>query len=320
MDWQDDLKRHRRWARLARVAKWLVTALAVMNTTLLVVLVLVFALPLPTRDAQASVVVEYRDGRPAYVFLTKDEKWRLPVELARVDPAYVRALVALEDKRFYAHDGVDPIAVLRAAWSNLSSMRRVSGGSTITMQLARLLEPRPRTVKNKLVDMFRATQLDLRMSKREILEQYLLRTPYGGNVEGIEAAAWSYFGHGAQHLTPLEIATLLAVPQGPSRFAPKPQNEARLRARRDAILAKLIAAGVFAKTDAEVARADAKAFAPPTRRLRMPREAPHAAQLLARQHRASPRHASRRSRMRRHAPRSRRSPRRCSRPACSSSW
>jgi penicillin-binding protein 1C len=281
MDWQDDLKRRRRFARLLRVARWLVTGLIAFNAFLLVVLVLALALPLPQRDATASVVVEYRDGRPAYVFLTADEKWRLPVSLDRVDPKYVEALVALEDKRFWTHDGVDTIAMARAAISNVTHMRRISGGSTLTMQLARLLEPRPRTLKNKLIDMFRATQLDLRMSKREILEQYLLRTPYGGNVEGIESAAWSYFGHSAKSLTPLEIATLLAVPQGPSRFAPKPQNTERLRARRDAILEKLIAAGVFTGTAALVARQDAQ-MPPPDKRLRMPREAPHAAYLLAR--------------------------------------
>jgi penicillin-binding protein 1C len=283
MDWQDDLKRRRRFARLLRVARWLVTSLIAFNAFLLVVLVLVFVVPLPHRDATPSVVVEYRDGRPAYVFLTADEKWRLPVTLDRVDPKYVEALVALEDKRFWSHDGVDTNAMARAAVSNVTHLRRVTGGSTLTMQLARLLEPRKRTVKNKLIDMFRATQLDMRMSKREILEQYLTLTPYGGNVEGIESAAWSYFGHSAKSLTPLEIATLLAVPQGPSRFAPKPQNTARLRARRDKILEKLITAGVFTGSAVEVARADAQ-MPPPDKRLRMPREAPHAAWLLARKH------------------------------------
>ncbi|HEY5926190.1 MAG TPA: transglycosylase domain-containing protein, partial [Kofleriaceae bacterium] len=199
----------------------------------------VYAVPLPERANDWSVTVEYRDGQPAHVFLTDDEKWRLPVSLDRVDPKLVTALIALEDKRFWDHDGVDPLAVARAAWSNVTRGRRVSGGSTLTMQLARLLEPRERSVPNKVVDMFRAMQLDLRLSKREILEEYLARTPYGDNVEGIESAAWTYFGHGAQHLTPLEIATLLAVPQGPSRFAPKPANTERLRARRDAILGKL---------------------------------------------------------------------------------
>ncbi len=284
MDWQDHLRRlHRRarYVRVARGALWLLTA---GNALLLVFLALVLVVPLPARAGKPSVVVEYRDGRPAYVFLTADDKWRLPVSLDKVDPKYVEALVALEDKRFWSHDGVDAVAIARAAWTDVTRMRRVSGGSTLTMQLARLLEPRKRTIGNKLIDMFRATQLDMRLSKREILEEYLTRTPYGGNVEGIESAAWSYFGHGAKSLTPLEIATLLAVPQGPSRFAPRPQNEARLRARRDAILTKLIAAGVVSATDAEVAHAEAATTAPPTQRLRMPREAPHAAYWLAKRY------------------------------------
>ena len=132
------------------------------------------------------------------------------------------------------------------------------------MQLARLLEPRPRTLPSKLADMFRAVQLDLRLSKREILEQYLSLTPYGGNVEGVESAAWSYFGHAARHLTPLEIATLLAVPQGPTRYAPRPGNVLRLGARRDAILGKLIAAGVFPAIDAQAALAEAGRPSRPT--------------------------------------------------------
>ena len=245
------------------------------NAAFLLLLVAVYVVPLPSREAGWSVVVEYRDGTPAYVFLAPDDKWRLPVD--RVDPAYVRSLVALEDKRFWSHHGVDPIAIVRAAWSDLVSGRRVSGGSTLSMQLARLYEPRPRTIPSKLLDMFRAVQLDVRMSKHEILEQYLARTPFGENVEGVESAAWAYFGHSAQHLTPLEIATLLAVPQGPSRFAPSPANAERLRARRDAILGKLIAADVFSELDAAAARADQSIDRVPTALRPMPRETPHAA-------------------------------------------
>ncbi|MEO8699233.1 MAG: penicillin-binding protein 1C [Kofleriaceae bacterium] len=273
---QDDLARRR---RLARVAMW---AFTVINAVTLVVLALAFIVPLPDRDDGWSVVVEYRDGRPAHVFLSPDEKWRLQVRIDEIDPKLVTALVALEDKRFWRHDGVDPVAVGRAALSNLTSGRRVSGGSTLTMQLARLLEPRARTVPNKLVDMFRAVQLDLRLSKQEILAEYLSRTPYGENVEGIESAAWSYFGHSAQHLTPLEVATLLAVPQGPARFAPSAANETRLRARRDAILGKLIEAGVFDDADATAALAEATVTPPPVHLLAMPREAPHAAIALRR--------------------------------------
>jgi len=265
-----------------RCALW---AALVVNTVSLLVLVLVVALPLPARRADWSVAVDYRDGRPAYVFLSRDDKWRLPVALDDVDPGMVAALVALEDKRFFRHDGVDPIAIVRAAVTDVVHARRVSGGSTLTMQLARLLEPRPRTIPSKLIDMFRALQLDVRLSKREVLEQYLSRTPYGGNVEGIESAAWSYFGHGARHLTPLEIATLLAVPQGPARYAPRPGNALRLRQRRDAILGKLIAAGVFPPADAAAAVADAAATPPPDHLRRMPRTAEHAAVALRKRHR-----------------------------------
>jgi penicillin-binding protein 1C len=264
-----------------RPALWTIT---IVNSVFLTLVALVFLIPLPDRDLGTSVIVEYRDGRPVYVFLSPDDKWRLPVSLDRVDPSFVTALVALEDKRFWSHHGVDPLAIGRAAVSNVVHARRVSGGSTLSMQLARLLEPRPRTWRAKLVDMFRAVQLDVRLSKREILEAYLTRTPYGDNVEGIESAAYAYFGHSAQHLTPLEIATLLAVPQGPQRFSPAPGNTARLRARRDAILAKLVDAGVFSAVDARNALVDAELTAPPDRLRAMPRDAPHAAVALRARH------------------------------------
>lgn len=268
-----------------RVMRWALLATTAVNVGLLAIAALAVAIPLPRRGADWSVAVEYRDGRPAYVFLSRDDKWRLPVALGDVDPRFVAALVALEDKRFFRHDGVDPLAIVRAAASDVLHARRVSGGSTLTMQLARLLEPRARTLPSKLLDMFRAVQLDLRLSKREILEEYLSRTPYGGNVEGVESAAWSYFGHGPRHLTPLEIATLLAVPQGPTRYAPRPGNVLRLRERRDAILGKLIDAGVFSPVDAAAATAEAVATVPPDHLRRMPREAAHAAIALRKRHR-----------------------------------
>lgn len=262
---------NRRW-KFVRAVIWMVT---VVNALFLALFVAVYAVPLPDRETGWSTVVEYRDGTPAHVFLSPDDKWRLQVDLEKVDPKLVEALVALEDKRFWDHDGVDPLAIGRAAWSNLSSGHRVSGGSTITMQLARLLEPRARTVPSKLLDMFRAAQLDLRLDKREILAEYLSRTPYGDNVEGVESAAWAYFGHGARHLSAVEIATLLAVPQGPQRFKPRATNPA-LRARRDAIVHKLIEAEVFAGPDAIAAVAEMSE--PPPEQLRpMPREARHAA-------------------------------------------
>src|SRR5688572_28170560 len=188
-------------------------------------LVAIFAVPLPERlRADRSTVVLMRDGEIAHVFLSSDDKWRLPVDLDRVDPAFLDALVALEDRRFHTHAGVDPAALARAAFSNLRAGRRVSGGSTLTMQLARLCEPRPRTVSSKLVELLRALQLEARLDKREILGAYLSLAPYGDNLEGVESAALAYFGHTAAHLSPVEIATLLAVPQGPARLAPRPAN------------------------------------------------------------------------------------------------
>jgi penicillin-binding protein 1C len=258
-----------------------------LNATWLALFSLAYTIPLPSRAAGWSTIVTYRDGTPAYAFLAPDDKWRLPVDPddpGAIDPKLIQALIALEDKRFWDHHGVDPIAIARAAYTDVVRGHRVSGGSTLSMQLARLLEPRPRTIPSKLLDMFRAFQLDLRLDKRELLAAYLSRTPYGENVEGVEAAAWAYFGHGARHLTPVEIATLLAVPQGPVRYAPSPANLPRLRARRDAILAKLYAAEVFTGVDADAARADAALNPPPDHLRPLPREAPHAAFALRARH------------------------------------
>ena len=267
-----------------RLWPWALRAITVLNGAMVLLVMAAYLVPLPDRDTGWSAVVEYRDGRPAYVFLSPDDKWRLHVELERVDPKFAEALIALEDKRFWSHHGVDPIAIARAAWSDVTHGRRVSGGSTLSMQLARLYEPRTRTLPHKAIDMFRAIQLDLRLSKQDILEEYLSRTPYGENLEGIESAAWSYFGHGAQHLTPVEIATLLAVPQGPQRYAPSPANTQRLQTRRDAILGKLIAGGVFRGVDASSALADAAINPPPDRFRPMPRAAAHAAIWLRSHH------------------------------------
>jgi penicillin-binding protein 1C len=253
-------------SRLGRIARALLLAAVAAGALLLILAQLV---PLPARlAAPPSQVVELRDGQVAHVFLSPDEKWRFAARLERIDPAFVAALIALEDRRFHAHPGVDPLALARAAWSNVARGRRVSGASTITMQLARLLEPRPRTLRSKLIEMFRAVQLETRLGKRRILEAYLTFAPYGGNVEGVEAAALAYFGHGAAHLTPVEIATLLAVPQGPARLAPSAENRDRLAAHRDALVARLFPG--------------APASGPPPDRLTpLPRLAPHAAVWLA---------------------------------------
>ena len=240
--------------------------------------------PLPDRlTAEGSTVVQWRDGRTAHVFLAPDDRWRIPVRADEVDPDLVTSLVRLEDKRFFRHLGVDALAILRAAFLNVTQGEVVSGGSTLTMQVVRLLEPRPRTVRSKLVEAARAVQLELRLSKSEILAAWLQFTPYGRNVEGIEAAAWSYFGHSADALPPGEIATLLAVPQNPNVRYPRPDHEDRLRRVRDDIAARLLESGALtlgedgAETTPEVVLAEVQREGVPTRLRPMPREASHAA-------------------------------------------
>jgi penicillin-binding protein 1C len=211
------------------------------------------AWPLPARLAQPpSAVVEYRDGTPAFVFLSPDDRYRMATPPEAVDPRYLEALVRFEDKRFWRHGGVDPLAVLRAAWLNLRHREVVSGASTLTLQLVRVLEPRPRTVASKAIEALRAAQLESRLTKHEILAAYLTFVPFGRNVEGLGAASWAYFGHGPEHLTAAEIATLLAVPQSPTRRHPSAANRDRLRAARDEIAAWMAARGALPLDDGAV--------------------------------------------------------------------
>jgi penicillin-binding protein 1C len=256
-----------RWLLLAAVA-------------IAVAIVLAVRVPLPARLlAPASIEVRYADGSVAHARLAPDGRARIPVRLGEVDPAYVQALVALEDRRFWVHPGVDPIAIARALVQDVTAGRVVSGASTITMQLARLLEPRPRTLRSKAIEALRALQIERRLSKAEILEAYLAFAPYGGNVEGIEAASLLYFGHRADRLSTDEIAVLLAVPQDPSSRFPRADHTEALRSARDRVLARL-AAQDLAGFEEDALR-DAATRPVPSALRAVPREAPHAAAWLA---------------------------------------
>jgi len=228
---------------------------------------LAWVVPLPERlSYEASVSVRDAEGEMLHVFLAPDGRWRIPVALGDVDSAYLEALLRFEDKRFKAHFGVDLVAILRAIRLNLSQGKVVSGASTISMQLVRLVEPRPRTLRSKVVEVFRAMQFEARMSKAEILGAYLRFASFGRNIEGVEAGALSCFGHRADHLSPAEIATLLAIPQNPQPRYPKVQNQDRLKAARDRIAVQL-----FSPT-----RAEEVILEPVPESLKsMPRLAPH---------------------------------------------
>ena len=252
---------------------------------------LAFAVPLPARLAtRPSSVLTWADGSVMHVSLAPDDRWRLPVDALPVDPAYVSALVAYEDSRFWWHPGVDPVAVVRAAGQNMGAGRVVSGASTLTMQLVRILEPRPRTLRSKAIEAVRALQLELRLSKREILHAYLQFAPYGRNYEGVQTAAHGLFGHGAEHLTPAEIALLLAIPQDPSARAPGRMPAEALAAVRQSVAERLAAAGALPLGSPPAAPGDVLAQVAstpvPTHFHALPRHAPHAARWLRTHHRA----------------------------------
>jgi penicillin-binding protein 1C len=209
----------------------------------------------PPLDVRSSAVVTSRDGVPLRVFPVEDGRWRMRAEVASLDPRLVEAVILLEDKRFYSHGGVDVAALARACLGNLRAGATLSGASTITMQTARLLEPRPRHLGSKLIEMIRARQIERRLGKDEILALYLTLTPYGGNLEGVETASLAYLGKAPRQLSDSEIALLLALPQSPEARRPDRRPEGA-RAGRAAVLAKLEAAGFLSSPRAKEAAED----------------------------------------------------------------
>lgn len=203
------------------------------------------------QGSDLSVEVLDRDGDLLRAFANRHGRWRLAVALDDVDPNFRKLLIAYEDKRFFRHHGVDPFAILRAAGQFIANGRIVSGGSTVTMQLARLLEPRQsRSVAAKLRQMARAIQLERRLSKEEILTQYLTLAPYGGNLEGVRAASLSWFAREPAHLTLAQAALLVALPQSPEARRPDRNHQAALRAR-GRVLERAAKTDILAKADAE---------------------------------------------------------------------
>jgi penicillin-binding protein 1C len=209
------------------------------------------------RDKSALVVD--RHGELLQAFTAADGRWRLPAALDDVDGRYLRMLLAFEDKRFERHPGIDPLAIGRAIGQWVRHGRVVSGASTITMQAARLLEPRPRTLPAKLIEMARALQLEWRFTKAEILEVYLTLAPFGGNIEGVRAASLFYFGKEPGRLTDAEAALLVALPQSPESLRPDRHSESARKAR-NGVIARMTAIGLLTpKAAAEAAREEVPA-------------------------------------------------------------
>ena len=228
---------------------------------------------LPPLVPATSVEVVDRNGKLLRPYQVADGRWRLAVDGGQVDPQFLAMLVAYEDGRFHDHAGVDPLALLRAAGQALRYGHVVSGGSTLTMQVARLLEDSGTgKVGGKLRQMRLALALERRLTKAQILTLYLHLAPYGGNLEGVRAASLAYFGKEPRRLTPAEAALLVAIPQAPESRRPD-RFAAKAGTGRDRVLTRAVEAGIIDADQSAAARTEKV----PTARLPFPALAPHLA-------------------------------------------
>ena len=225
--------------------------------------------PLQRADRGFSQVILASDGSVLRAFADQAGLWRYPVTPDQVSPRYLQALLHYEDRWFYRHPGVNPLSLARAVWQRIRYGRAISGGSTLTMQVVRLLERQPRTVSGKLVQILRALQLERRLSKRQILTLYLNLAPFGGPLEGVEAAARSYLGKSAHTLSHAEAALLAALPQRPSARRPD-RHPDRARQARDKVLRRLANFGVWSEAVVHDAQQEPVAVFTPARPLLAP--------------------------------------------------
>lgn len=236
----------------------------------LLLLAWLFCLPSPLFQKPLSTVLEDRNGELLGARIAADGQWRFPTSDS-LPVKYERCVVAFEDKRFWYHPGVDPISLVRAFWLNLKNGQVVSGGSTLTMQVIRLARDNPsRTVLEKVLEIFMATRLELTYSKEEILRLYASNAPFGGNVVGIEAASWRYYGKRPELLTWAESATLAVLPNSPALIHPG-RNRAALLAKRNHLLQKLWEAGAMTASECDYSKEEPL----PEQPLPLPQLAPH---------------------------------------------
>ncbi len=239
----------------------------------------IFPLPKEKLNPPLSTVVVDRNGEWLRAFTSTDEMWRFPeTSLENVSPLFQKAMLTYEDKYFYQHWGINPVSLMFATIDNIKAKRVVRGGSTITMQLARLMEPKERTIPNKLIEMFRALQLELTFTKSEILTYYFNMLPYGGNIIGSGAAARLYFNKPQSALSLGEAALLAAIPNSPEYLRPD-RFPGRAKKARKKVLLRMKAAGVVSEQRLQEALQERI----PTERYALPFEAPHLSRLLATQ-------------------------------------
>lgn len=254
---------------LRRAATILVLALGI-TAGLGLLLDRLFPFPVQRLDPAAATRVMDRDGKALRFFLAPDGMWRFPMTLEQISPDLAAALIDSEDRHFRLHPGINPLSALRALWVNVRHGRVVSGASTIPMQVARLADPRPRTIRAKVVESFRALQLCRHYSRDQILLWYVNLAPFGGNVVGVGAAAWHYFGKDPATLSLGEIALLSVLPRSPTRYNPL-KNPELARKVRDRVLDRFAAHKIFDATRV----AEAKSRPLLARRSTVPQGAPH---------------------------------------------
>jgi len=247
-----------------------------LELALLLLVGLNLAFPLP-HAPQYSPIVTAADGSVLHAFLNPTQKWRMKTELREITPALRKAIIAKEDRWFYYHFGINPLAIVKAAGRNVFGEGRTTGASTITMQVARLLEPKERTLGNKLLEMLRAVQLEAHYSKDEILQLYLNLVPYGGNVEGVKSAALLYFQQPPDYLSLAQTVTLAIIPNRPRGLVLGKNNGAVLQ-ERNRWLRRFGELGLFSAKDIE----DALLEPLDVQRHAAPTLAPHLARRLVR--------------------------------------
>jgi len=233
---------------LVRILKW---TLFIFISGFLFFLVLNFLFPLREQPGYSQLVTD-KDGNVLHAFLSPDEKWRMKTEIDEINPLLKKTIVFKEDKYFFYHPGINPVAIIRAAVNNSLKGRKTSGASTITMQVARLLYPAKRNYTNKLIEVFRSFQLEWTYSKEEILQLYLNLVPYGGNIEGVKSACLFYFGIQPAYINLSQAVILSIIPNRPGSLHPK-KGTGLITTERDKWLKQLEAGKVVSTQEASEA-------------------------------------------------------------------
>jgi len=221
--------------------------LIVIASIILLFFLLNWVFPLPDKIEYSTIITDNKD-EVVHAYLTKDQQWRMKTELNEISPLLRKTIIEKEDKYFYHHFGVNPIAVVKSFFKNILRMKRTSGASTITMQVARALEPRQRTYISKMIEMFRALQLESKYSKDEILQMYLNLVPYGSNIQGVKSASILYFKKNPDHLSLAEITSLAIIPNRPSSLVIGKNND-QIIIERNKWLRKFAADKVFTEKE-----------------------------------------------------------------------